>query len=259
MKKKPLILVTNDDGITAPGIRELIRVMKTIGDVVVVAPDSPQSAKGHAITIDTPLTVQKYNSNEEELEEYECSGTPADCVKLGVKEVLKRKPDLCVSGINHGSNSAINVVYSGTMSAAIEGGIKKIPSIGFSLLDYSWDADFSALSPYVKKIAQHVLDKGLPDGVVLNVNFPKRSEFPYNGIKVARQARSNWNEQFEKRVSPMGKEYYWLAGAFENLDNGNDTDEAALSDNFISVVPVQVDFTAHQFIETLNTWNLNDE
>ncbi len=259
MKKKPLILVTNDDGISAPGIRELIRIMRVIGDVVVVAPDGPQSAKGQAITIGSPLYLKQLQSIDTGLLEYTCSGTPADCVKIGIKEVLKRKPDLCVSGINHGSNSAINVVYSGTMGAAIEGGVKGVPSIGFSLLDYSWDADFSALSPYVKTIATNVLSNGLPDGVVLNVNFPKRSDTPYQGIKVARQARSNWNEQFEKRVSPMGKEYYWLAGAFENLDQGNDTDEAALEDNFVSIVPVQVDLTAHQFINTLNTWNFKDE
>ena len=259
MKKKPLILVTNDDGITAPGIRKLIGVMKTIGKVVVVAPNSPQSAKGHAITIDTPLHVKQEQSTDADVEEYSCSGTPADCVKLGIKVVLKRKPDLIVSGVNHGSNAAINVVYSGTMSAAIEGGVKGVPSIGFSLLDYSWDADFSAVSSYVKTIAKNVLDNGLPDGVVLNVNFPKRSEQPYRGIKIARQARSNWNEQFEKRVSPMGKEYYWLAGAFENLDTGNDTDEAALEENYVSIVPVQIDLTAHQFIKTLNTWNFKDE
>ena len=256
MKKKPLILVTNDDGITAPGIRKLIQVMKQLGDVVVVAPDSPQSGKGHAITLDTTLYVRKFKTNDASDREYECSGTPADCVKLGIKEVLKQKPDLCVSGINHGSNASINVIYSGTMSAAIEAGIEGVPSIGFSLLDYDWDANFEGLEEFVKKIATNVLENGLPDGVVLNVNFPKISENPYKGIKICRQARANWNEKFDKRVNPMGKEYYWLTGVFENLDGGEDTDEFALENNYISVVPILFDLTAHQFIKTLNTWKL---
>jgi len=256
MEKKPLILVTNDDGITAPGIRKLIAVMKEIGEVVVVAPDSPQSGKGHAITLDSTLYVNKLKTKQFGSQEYECSGTPADCVKLGIKEVLKRKPDLCVSGINHGSNASINVIYSGTMSAAIEAGIEGVPSIGFSLLDYDWDANFDGIEAYVKKITLEVLEKGLPDGVVLNVNFPKITEEPYKGLKICRQARANWNEKFDKRVSPMGKEYYWLTGTFENLDGGEDTDEYALENNYISIVPVQFDFTAHHFVETLSTWNL---
>jgi 5'-nucleotidase len=256
MEKRPLILVTNDDGITAPGIRKLIQVMKELGDVVVVAPSHPQSGKGHAITLDATLHINKLKTTNPKDQEYECSGTPADCVKIGIKEILKRKPDLCVSGINHGSNASINVVYSGTMSAAIEAGIEGVPSIGFSLLDYDWDANFDRLEEYVKKISSNVLTNGLPDGVVLNVNFPKISETPYKGIKIARQARANWNEQFDKRVNPMGKEYYWLTGVFENLDGGEDTDEFALEDNYISVVPVQFDLTAHYFIQTLNTWKL---
>ena len=256
MEKRPLILVTNDDGITAPGIRKLIHIMKELGDVVVVAPTTPQSGKGHAITLDATLYVNKLKTNNAKDQEYECSGTPADCVKLGIKEVLKRKPDLCVSGINHGSNASINVIYSGTMSAAVEAGIEGVPSIGFSLLDYDWEANFDGLEPYVKKIAGSVLKNGLPDGVVLNVNFPKISESAYKGIKIARQARANWNEHFDKRVNPMGKEYYWLTGVFENLDGGEDTDEFALQENYISVVPVQFDLTAHHFIQALNTWKL---
>jgi len=254
MKKRPLILVTNDDGITAPGIRKLIQIMKMIGDVVVVAPDSPQSGKGHAITIDATLRINQVKIDDPLDLEYECSGTPADCVKIGIKEILKRKPDLCVSGINHGSNASINVIYSGTMSAVIEAGIEGIPSIGFSLLDYDWDANFEGLESYIKKVTLKVLEKGLPDGVVLNVNFPKVTKTPYKGIRICRQARANWNEQFDKRVSPMGKEYYWLTGTFENLDSGEDTDEFALANHFVSVVPVQFDLTAHTFIQTLNTW-----
>lgn len=255
MSKRHLILVTNDDGITAPGIRKLIDVMKELGEVVVVAPDNPQSGKGHAITLDATLYLNEMKTNTG-VKEFTCSGTPADCVKIGIKEVLKRKPDLCVSGINHGSNASINVIYSGTMSAAVEAGIESVPSIGFSLLDYDWDANFNGLEPFVKKIARNVLENGLPDGIVLNVNFPKISETPYRGIKVARQARANWNEKFDKRVNPMKKEYYWLTGVFENLDGGEDTDEFALENNYISVVPVQFDLTAHHFIQKLNSWDL---
>lgn len=254
--KKPLILITNDDGITAPGIRKLITIMKSLGEVVVVAPDAPQSGKGHAITIDATLYVRKLQHVDPDVLEYECSGTPADCVKLGIKEVLKRKPDLCVSGINHGSNASINVIYSGTMSAAIEAGIEGVPSIGFSLLDYDWEANFDGLEGYVEKIAKNVLNNGLPDGVVLNVNFPKITEVPFKGIKVVRQARANWNEKFDKRTNPMGKEYYWLTGEFENLDEGEDTDEFALAKNYVSVVPVQFDLTAYHFLKTLNSWDL---
>ena len=255
MSKKPLILVTNDDGITAPGIRKLIKIMNVIGDVVVVAPDSPQSGKGHAITVDATLTCDRVKIDDGPQIEYQCSGTPADCVKMAIREVLKRKPDLCVSGINHGSNSSISVLYSGTMSAAVEAGIEGIPAIGFSLLDYSLDANFDNLEVDIIKISKNVLDKKLPDGVVLNVNFPKTSE-PFKGIKICRQAKGNWEEDFDKRINPMGKEYYWLSGKFVNQDKGEDTDEWALANNYISVVPVQFDLTAHHFIQRLNNWDL---
>lgn len=255
MAKRPLILVTNDDGISAPGIRKLIKIMNSIGEVVVVAPDSPQSGMGHAITIDSTLLCDQIKMDDGPQNEYQCSGTPADCVKMAVREVLKRKPDLCVSGINHGSNSSINVIYSGTMSAAIEAGIEGIPAIGFSLLDYSLDANFDQLEEDIIKITKNVLENGLPTGVVLNVNFPK-SEIPFKGIKVCRQAKGNWVEDFDKRVNPMGKEYYWLTGKFVNEDKGEDTDEWALANNYVSVVPTQFDFTAHHFIQHLNSWDL---
>lgn len=255
MNKKPLILVTNDDGITAPGIRKLIEIMNEIGDVVVVAPDSPQSGMGHAITVDSTLTCEKITKDTIAHVEYTCSGTPADCVKLGIRRILDRKPDICVSGINHGSNASVNVIYSGTMSAAIEAGIEGIPAIGFSLLDYSWNANFEHLDAYIKKITLQVLDKGLPKDTVLNVNFPK-SETAFNGIKICRQARGNWIETFDKRTNPMGKEYYWLAGKFVNLDAGKDTDEWALENNYISVVPTQFDLTAYKAIKELNSWDL---
>lgn len=256
MKKKPLILVTNDDGIAAPGIRALISVMKELGDVVVVAPDSPQSGTGHAITVNSTLYINKVDIDPDIDIEYSCSGTPVDCVKFAVSEILKRKPDLCVSGVNHGANSSINVIYSGTMSAAVEAGIEGIPAIGFSLLDYSWNADFEQIKPSIKKIAQQVLENGLPEGVILNVNFPKLKEKDIKGIKVCRQAKAMWKERFDKRQSPMGKDYYWLTGTFVNLDKGEDTDEWALEHGYISVVPVQFDLTAHHAMQTLNSWKL---
>jgi len=256
MAKRPLILVTNDDGITAPGIRTLISVMNEIGDVVVVAPDSPQSAMGHAITINSTLHHEKVDIDGKQ-PEYSCSGTPADAVKLAVNEILERPPDICVSGINHGSNSSINVIYSGTMSAAVEAGIEGIPAVGFSLLDYNWSANFEPCKAFVKRIVVEVLKHGLPDGVVLNVNIPKLKASDIKGIKVCRQARARWKEEFDKRVNPMGREYYWLTGKFVNMDHGEDADEWALEHGYISVVPVQIDLTAHHMIQTLNTWDLN--
>ncbi|MEO9512594.1 MAG: 5'/3'-nucleotidase SurE [Flavobacteriaceae bacterium] len=258
--KKPLILVTNDDGITAPGLRALIRFMKEIGEVIVVAPDSPQSGMGHAITIDSTLYSKKVTLDQEEgaPQEYSCSGTPADCVKLALQEILDRKPDICISGINHGSNASINVIYSGTMSAAIEAGIEGIPAIGFSLCDYSWNADFSFAETSVKKIVSKALEHGIPKGTVLNVNIPKTEGEP-KGIRVCRQAKANWKEQFDKRTSPMGKDYYWLTGEFELLDKGEDTDIWALGQDFVSVVPTQFDLTAHHIISQVNNWNLNEK
>jgi 5'-nucleotidase len=259
MKNKPLILVTNDDGITAPGIRALIAVMQEIGDIVVVAPDKPQSATGHAITINNTLYLNKISDENSAFLEYSCSGTPVDCVKFAVNEILKRKPDLCVSGINHGSNSSINVIYSGTMSAAVEAGIEGIPAIGFSLLDYDWKADFDSAKSFIKKIALQVLENGLPEGVIMNVNIPKLKEKDIKGIKVCRQAKAIWIEKFDKRKTPQGKDYYWLTGEFINQDKGEDTDEFALENGFISVVPVQFDLTAHHAIQQLNTWKLNEK
>ncbi len=258
-KIKPKILVTNDDGIDANGIRVLIAEMCKLGEVYVVAPDKPQSGKGHAITIDAILELKPQKvTTEGVVKEMACTGTPADCVKLAINEVLTSKPDLCVSGINHGSNSSISVIYSGTMSAAIEAGVEGIPAIGFSLCDYAKDADFSQTQKYINKITQQVLTHGLPDGIVLNVNFPKISEEPYKGIKVCRQARANWKEKFDKRTNPIGKEYFWLTGVFENLDAGEDTDEFWLQKNYVSLVPTQFDLTAHYMIQKLNNWKLNE-
>ena len=256
MNKKPLILVTNDDGITAKGIRTLIEVMTEIGDVIVVAPDKPQSAMGHAITINNMLHLNKISNENDSITQFSCSGTPVDCVKIAVSEIMHRKPDLCVSGINHGSNSSINVIYSGTMSAAVEAGIEGIPAIGFSLLDFDANASFEHTKSFIKQIATEVLEKKLPKGTVLNVNIPKFSENEIKGIKICRQADAQWVEKFDKRQSPFGKDYYWLTGEFTNFDkDATDTDEWALANNYISIVPVQFDMTAHQHIEDLKSWN----
>ncbi|MBC3539882.1 5'/3'-nucleotidase SurE [Rufibacter sediminis] len=258
MEKKPLILVSNDDGITAPGIHTLVKVMQRIGEVVVVAPDGPQSGMGHAITIGNTLRLDRSLAFDE-VESYECSGTPADCVKLAKHHVLKdRKPDLVVSGINHGSNSSISVLYSGTMSAAIEAAIEGLPAIGFSLCDYGHDIDFSHTEEYVELITRQALEHGIPAGVALNVNFPKKSDQPIAGVKVCRQARAKWEEEFDERQDPRGRVYFWLTGNFVNHDKGEDTDEAALAQNYVSVVPCQFDMTANHAITLLNNdWNLN--
>ena len=253
--KRPLILVTNDDGINAPGIRTLISVVKNIGDVIVVAPDSPQSGMGHAITINSTLHSSRITPKNSEIIEYSCSGTPADCVKLAINELMPRKPDLCVSGINHGSNSSINVIYSGTMSAAIEAGIEGVPGIGFSLLDYSWNADFSHSKDFIREITLNALNNGIPKGVVLNVNIPAVKKSDIKGVKICRQAKAYWVEEFDKRKNPLGQEYYWLTGKFVNKDQGEDTDEWALKNNYISIVPVEFDLTAHHAIQGLNEWD----
>jgi len=257
MKKKPLILVCNDDGIDSKGIRHLVEVMKELGEVVVVAPDSPQSAMGHAITIGNTLRLVQSDIFPGILA-YKCSGTPADCIKLAKHYVLKdRKPDLVVSGINHGSNTSISVLYSGTMSAAIEAAIEGMPAIGFSLCDYSSNADFAHALDYVRKVTEEALAKGVPKGVALNVNFPKKQDEAIKGVKICRQARAMWLEKFDQRVDPNGRDYFWMAGEFVNFDKGEDNDEWAIANNYISIVPCQFDMTAHYAITVLNDeWSL---
>jgi len=254
---KPLILVTNDDGITAPGLRFLIRQMNEMGEVVVVAPEGPQSGMGHAITINATLRCDEITVNDGPQRDFSCSGTPVDCVKMAVNVVLDRRPDLIVSGINHGSNASINVIYSGTMSAAVEGALEGIPSVGFSLLDYSGDADLAHAEQPIRTIIREVMSNGLPKGTCLNVNIPKHSTEPIRGIKVCRQADANWTEEFDRREDPRGRSYYWLTGRFEVFDKGEDTDEWALAHNYVSVVPIETDFTAHHFMGELNRWGLN--
>ncbi len=242
--ERPLILVTNDDGATAPGILALAQAMLPLGEVIVVAPDKPQSGMGHAITINAPIFVHPVRDHDP-IKAYACSGTPVDCVKLARDVVLNRRPDLCVSGINHGSNSSINVIYSGTMSAAMEAAIEGIPAIGFSLLDYSHNADFSSAAIFAQRIARQVLEEGMPKGVLLNVNIPARPMEQIQGIRLCRQANAKWVEEFMERTDPRGRKYYWLTGRFENSDQGHDADETALKEGYVSVVPVGFDFTAY--------------
>lgn len=247
---KPLILVTNDDGITAPGIRNLVEFMNEIGDVIVVAPNSPQSGKGHAITINSTLTFEEINLDGPQ-KDYSLSGTPVDCVKFALDKILTRKPDLVVSGINHGSNSSINVIYSGTMSAAVEAGVEGLQAIGFSLSDFSWDADFTQAKDSIQNIVKKVLENPLPKGIVLNVNIPKLLKEEIKGVKVCKQANAKWEENFDERINPHGKKYYWLSGYFNNMDTSKDADEVALSEGYISVVPVKFDLTAHEHLQHL--------
>ncbi len=241
-KEQPIILVTNDDGITSPGIKNLIEAAKTLGKVVVVAPDKAQSGMGHAITIGNPLRMDKVDMFGD-VEAWQTSGTPVDCVKLAVDKILHRKPDLCISGINHGANHSINVIYSGTMSAAMEASIESIPSIGFSLLDYRFDADFTAATFYANKIIKTVLANKLDKHLLLNVNIPSVPKKKIKGIKVCKQAYAKYKEEFDERLDPHGKKYYWLTGEFINFDKAEDTDVWALQNNYVSVVPVQFDLT----------------
>lgn len=255
--KKPLILVSNDDGITANGIGLLVELMQELGEVIVIAPDSPQSGMGHAITVGNTLRLSESHIFKG-VKAYQCSGTPADCVKMAKGFVLKdRKIDLVVSGINHGSNTSISVIYSGTMSAALEGAIEDIPSIGFSVCDYLSDADFSHVKEHVLNISKQVLKTGMPKGIALNVNFPKKQKDPIRGIKICRQTRAKWQEEFDRRIDPTGRQYFWLTGSFVNQDKGEDIDEWAIANNYTAVVPVSFDLTAYHAISTLNKeWDI---
>ncbi|MCB0409349.1 MAG: 5'/3'-nucleotidase SurE [Flavobacteriales bacterium] len=243
------ILIVNDDGITAPGINALIEVAKKFGQITVVAPDKPQSGMGHAVTLNSTLRVNK--TIKEGIEYYACSGTPVDCVKIAVSKLMPERPNLILSGINHGSNSSINVIYSGTMSAAMEGSIEGIPSIGFSLCNHDIDADFSTAKIYVEKIIESTIQNHLETPICLNVNIPNATKDIISGIKICRQANGNWEEDFDERTDPHGKTYYWLTGKFVIYDKSEDTDEWALANNYVSVVPVQYDVTNYSVLNTL--------
>ena len=252
---KPLILITNDDGFTAKGLNELIDVAKQFGELLVVAPDQPQSGMGHAITVNNPIRFHQtdyYN----QVRGYQCSGTPVDCIKAGMYLLKGRKPDLILSGINHGSNVSTNVLYSGTMSAAVEGALEGIPSIGFSLTNYDSNADFYASKAIVKEIVGKALENKMEKGICLNVNIPDVELSKIKGIKTCRQGKAFWDDTFDERVDPLGKKYYWLTGSFKSHEVSEDTDVNQLNNNYVTVVPTQFDMTAHKSIEKIQNWNL---
>jgi len=248
-----LILITNDDSVNAKGIRSLIQTAKQFGRVVVVAPDKAQSGMGHAITINHPLRLNRVDLFDG-VESYSCSGTPVDCVKLAIYEVLKCKPDLLLSGINHGENTSTNVLYSGTMSAAIEGAMEGIHSIGFSLADYASDADFSACQPIIEKIIIKTLDSGLAANTCLNVNFPNLSIDKIKGVRICSQAHAFWADRFDKRLDQFGNPYFWLTGDFAEVNPKENTDLEALKNGYVSIVPTHFDLTNYQAIKTLEDW-----
>lgn len=255
VKDERLILVSNDDGYNAKGIASLIKVVQTFGKVVVVAPENGESGKSHSITISTPLRLNMLK-NEDNLKIYSCSGTPVDAIKLAFHSVLERKPDLVVSGINHGSNSSISIIYSGTMGAVIEACLHGIPAVGFSLLDHSVAPDFTASEHVARKIIENILTKGLPKDICLNINIPKLPLEQLKGIKLCRQARGVWKEKFIKREDPHQNPYYWTTGTFDNFEpTATDTDEWALANGYASVVPIKIDFTAYEAYQNLSQWN----
>jgi 5'-nucleotidase len=251
------ILITNDDGVNAPGIKNLIEAVKDFGEILVVAPDSPQSGMGHAISINRPLRMEKLDLFDHwNVTTYQCSGTPVDCVKLAIDVLLKgEKPDICLSGINHGSNASINVIYSGTMSAAMEAAVAGVPSIGFSSLDFNFDADFTVAQSVVRQLVTKIIQDEMPEHFLLNVNIPKVKVEEFKGIRICRQADAHWTENFIQRQDPRGKDYYWMVGKFVNRDKGEDTDVEALKLGYASVVPIRIDLTedaTKQWLE--NKW-----
>ena len=251
--KRPLILITNDDGYQAKGIEALVESVKDLGEIIVVAPDGPRSGMSSAITSLQALRIHLVKE-EKDLKIYSCSGMPVDCVKLGISEIAGRKPDIVLSGVNHGSNAAVAVLYSGTMGAAIEGAIFKIPSIGFSLLDHSHDADFSFSKKYIYSITKQVIAEGLPSGTCLNVNIPKGSDL--KGTKVCRQASGQWVKEFMKSKDGVNRDIYWLTGYFANDEPDDDaTDEWALAHGYVSIVPVKVDMTDYEHIISMSSFN----
>jgi 5'-nucleotidase len=254
-RKKLRILVSNDDGIDAPGIEALVKELKKLGEVIVVAPDKQRSAVGHAITMNYPLRVSKFQRNGAFFG-YAVEGTPADCVKLAIRSLLETKPDLLVSGINHGSNTAINIIYSGTVSAATEGTILGIPSIAVSLTTWQ-EPDFRYAAKFSRKLAAFVAEHGLPDGTLLNVNVPAVDEKHIKGVRVTRQGKTRWDDTFEVRLDPNNKEYYWLKGSLEVMDHAADTDEIAVMNNFISVTPIYYDLTDYAVLQKMKSWDID--
>ena len=251
---KPLILITNDDGYNAKGLKSLVDAVIDIGEIIVVAPDRPQSGMGHAITVNKPIRCYETDFFGS-IKAYCCTGTPVDCVKMGLYILDGKSPDIILSGINHGSNVSTNVLYSGTMSAAVEGALEGLPSIGFSLTSYSAEADFTVSMEIVKNITKKVLKFGLKKGTCLNVNIPDVNENKIKGIKVCRQGRAFWDDTFDKRTDPLGKDYYWLTGSFSSKEQATDADINYLENNFVTIVPTQYDMTCYDSLEKLNKLN----
>lgn len=253
-KDDRLILVTNDDGLYAAGLRTLLEVVEEFGKVVMISTTESMSGMSQALTVKTPLRVKLLEENDRH-RIYACNGTPTDSVKLAINQLLERKPDRVVSGINHGANASVSVLYSGTMAAALEGCLYGINSVGFSLNNFSPTADFSVCKKYIRAVMKKLNANPLPDGICLNVNIPAVNRDQIRGVKICRQAKGNWREEFEKRKDPMGKTYYWLTGVFQNHEPlATDTDEWALANNYVSIVPVTVDMTAHNYISELKGW-----
>lgn len=255
MDKKPLILIANDDGYRAKGFHKLIELMRKIGEVVAISTEKPMSGQSHSITNHDPLRVY-LAEQDTDYKLYVCTGRPVDCIKIGYRFTDGRMPDLVVSGINHGSNASSNVIYSGTMGAALEACMDGVPAIGFSVDSYSSNAEFDHIEHYVDSIARRVLAEGLPKGVCLNVNMPKKSEEDIKGVKICRQAKGRWSQTFEHRVDPFGRDYYWLTGYFIEEDEGVDTDLYAIKNNYIAIVPTMFDMTSYSSMEMLKDWNL---
>lgn len=250
-QQRPLIMISNDDGFDAPGIEFLAGIASEYGDVVVVAPDSAQSGKSSALSVSTPLHVHERKSYAG-AKVYSVSGTPVDCVKLGLHAILDRKPDLMLSGVNHGSNAAVNNIYSGTMGAAMEACVIGIPAIGFSILSHSWSVDLAPTRDYISAIIGRVISNGLPEGICLNVNFPAKTEI--KGLKTVRAARGYWSEEYADYATPHGTPFYWLTGTFVNLEpESTDTDEYWLGRGYGTIVPIRPDQTALDMIDSLKS------
>ncbi|NBC86284.1 MAG: 5'/3'-nucleotidase SurE [Bacteroidetes bacterium] len=255
---RPLILICNDDGIDAPGIQSLATALDGYGELCVVAPEQEQSAVGHAITVRDPVRAHSYEFDVPSgpICAWAVTGTPADCIKLATHQLLDRQPDLVVSGINRGPNTAVNILYSGTVSAATEAAILGFDAVAVSLCSFTLD-EYEVAGRYAEKIVEQVLDEGLPPGVLLNVNVPAKPMDEVKGIRVTRQARSRWEESFEARVDPFDRPYYWISGKFVNLDDGDETDLQAIENDYVSVTPIQFDLTAYNHLDAIRGWRWN--
>ena len=253
--KRPLLLISNDDGYQAKGINSLIEMLADYGDIIVCAPESACSGMACAFSATTPLRL-RLREKREGVEIWSCSGTPVDCVKMALAEIVPRKPDMVIGGINHGDNASVNMHYSGTMGVTLEGCMKYIPSVAFSLCDHREDADFEPLRPYIREITSRVLAEGMPQGVCLNVNFPSQSS-PYKGVKVCRMAKGTWGHEVVRCHHPRGYDYWWMVGSYTNDEpDAEDTDNWALTHGYVAITPTQIDVTAYSALERIRSWNL---